>query len=223
MSNFILFLKATYYSLNVVIWAGVGGIFLAVVLYYVSKLYIGGFVRKCLKQATDEENAKTIEELGYKNHFIIKYVLKSGSLKHVLAIAGGNVPEELKDDKNSDKQAETTADVEPEDATEEVNSKTEAQPTSEANAEPKTIEGTDEQQKTEQPEPSSENKAHFNCDFDTAKFYIPSELNARAYVQYGEKPKILTLALIIAFLVACAILLPIFLPSLLDILKVPYK
>ena len=164
MSNIMLFMKAAYYSLNAVIWAGVIGIFVAVVLYYYSKLYVGGFIRKCLKDAAGEQNAKTLAELGYFKHFLIKHTIKSGSLRHVLCVVGGNIP---------------------------------------------TIQ--------------KEGKKRPQYDFESARFYISEEFNARAYVQYGEKPKLLTFILITLFLIACAILLPIYLPKLLDIIKVPYK
>ena len=66
-------------SYNLVIIAIFVGIVVAAVLSIYNKRYLGKFVRKIISDgATSPENAKTVDELGFKNHFMIKLSVAGG-------------------------------------------------------------------------------------------------------------------------------------------------
>ena len=88
-----LFISTGYVSIDIVIWSICIGANLAVIFGYYSKNYIGAFVRKLLSSGTGEENAKTIYEIGFEKHFIIKYLLRdSSSLRNTVSVIGEALP-----------------------------------------------------------------------------------------------------------------------------------
>ena len=87
------FISTGYVSIDVVVWSICIGANLAVLLGYYSKNYIGAFVRKLLSSGIGEENAKTIYEIGFERHFIIKCMLRdSSSLRNTVSVIGEALP-----------------------------------------------------------------------------------------------------------------------------------
>ncbi len=66
-------------SYNMIVIAIFGGIILAAVLSIYNKRYLGKFVRKIISDgANSPESAKTVDELGFSNHFMIKLSVAGG-------------------------------------------------------------------------------------------------------------------------------------------------
>lgn len=64
---------------NMIILGIFAGVIIAAALSIYNKRYLGKFVRKILDDgATSPESAKTVEELGFKNHFMIRLGLMGG-------------------------------------------------------------------------------------------------------------------------------------------------
>lgn len=63
-----------------VIWSIIIGVFIAVVISYINKKTIGKLVDKLLSLPADnEENAVTLNEIGYGNKGALRYALRSES------------------------------------------------------------------------------------------------------------------------------------------------
>ena len=64
---------------NMIIFGILVGVIVAAALSIYNKRYLGNFVRKILDDgAISRESAKTVEELGFKNHFMIRLGLMGG-------------------------------------------------------------------------------------------------------------------------------------------------
>ena len=76
----ISFGAGTLISLKMILIGITLGLIFASFITIYNKRYIGGFIRKMLKEGChDASSAKTLEELGYSKKIGIKYALRSGS------------------------------------------------------------------------------------------------------------------------------------------------
>lgn len=90
-----LFADAVYIvPIQVAVWAICIGVNLGFIVSFLSRNVTGSIVRRLLALPTGEENAQTLQELGYKKvSFLNKVLLKDGSsLRKIVHVYGGQIP-----------------------------------------------------------------------------------------------------------------------------------
>ena len=98
----ILFADAIYaLPINLMIWAICIGTNIGFLYSYFSKNIVGDVVRRLISaDATEEGNAKTLSQLGYKKFsFFHKVILKdSANLRRIVSVCGNTIPKAMNEE-----------------------------------------------------------------------------------------------------------------------------